>query len=266
MFLADYHTHSRFSNDGTDPVPDMLRAAEKRGLSELCVTDHCDIALRPFDGNAYWRMLDGAAAQNKTGVRLLRGIELGEGFWDKKGAEALMAAYPYDFVIGSVHTLRGEDDFYFIHYDSAGQCYDYLDRYWADTLALCAWGGFDVLGHLFYPLRYMRGRQGFSLPDVYGRYENELRRIFEILCQKGRGIELNLSGLYRAQGGGVLPPPEILALYRRCGGEIVTLGSDAHTARDVGSALREGTALLEAAGFGYVTAYEGRKPRFEKII
>lgn len=38
----------------------------------------------------------------------------------------------------------------------------------------------------------------------------------------------------------------ILALYRDCGGELVTVGSDAHTPADVGKGVRAG--LRAAAG------------------
>jgi len=266
MFLADYHTHSGFSFDteASVSVSAMLRAAEERGLRELCVTDHCDFAQRGFDGEAYWRMLAEEHAKNKTAVKLLRGIEIGEGHRVKKAAGAVLAAHPYDFVIGSIHMLRNELDFYYIKYDSEAQCYKYLDKYWAETMELCEWGGFDVLGHICYPLRYMK-QQGFALPDVYERYETPLIKLFDMLCQNGKGVELNLAGLYRKDGSPTLPTPDVLALYRRRGGEIVTLGSDAHRAENVGAALEEGLELLRAAGFSYVTAFEGRKPRFERI-
>ncbi len=45
----------------------------------------------------------------------------------------------------------------------------------------------------------------------------------------------------------------------------MTVGSDAHSRRDVGKNIKEGLALLEAAGFSYVSAFEGRKVRFEKL-
>lgn len=38
-FLGDYHTHSRYS-DGRQSVEDIVRAAERRGLKEVAVTDH----------------------------------------------------------------------------------------------------------------------------------------------------------------------------------------------------------------------------------
>ncbi|MCF2129586.1 PHP domain-containing protein [Strepomyces sp. STD 3.1] len=39
VLAADWHTHTDFS-DGTDGLPDVVRAAGRAGLRTLCVTDH----------------------------------------------------------------------------------------------------------------------------------------------------------------------------------------------------------------------------------
>ena len=57
----------------------------------------------------------------------------------------------------------------------------------------------------------------------------------------------------------------ILELYKSCGGEIVTVGSDAHTPADVGKGIPAACALLSACGFRYVCTYEKRKPVFHKL-
>ena len=49
MFLADYHTHSICSPDGHAPLAEMARSGLDVGLSELCLTDHCD--LLDYHGN-----------------------------------------------------------------------------------------------------------------------------------------------------------------------------------------------------------------------
>ncbi|MFR7894301.1 MAG: hypothetical protein ACLU38_09730 [Dysosmobacter sp.] len=51
-----------------------------------------------------------------------------------------------------------------------------------------------------------------------------------------------------------------LRLYRSLGGEIITLGTDAHTPRSVGCAIREGQALLrEPAAFRALLHLLGRR-------
>ena len=251
MFLADYHTHSAFSHDGHDGFPAMLAVAERTGLCDLCVTDHCDIGLsRPFLARERYEAY--LAARNGSHVKLLLGVELGEAIHNIARAEEAIAAVPYDFIIGSLHELRGEQDFYHLRCDSAEEYHRLLKRYFAELLELAEWGRFDVLAHLNYPLRYTPWCAGF-LP----RYEEEIRGLFKILRDTGKGIELNMSG----------GPPfgDILALWRECGGEIVPVGSDAHRAADVGKNIAAGLELLRGAGFRYVAAFEQRMVRYEKI-
>ena len=45
MILVDYHMHSHVSHDGTGAVPEHVRAAEERGLAEICFTEHLDFYL-----------------------------------------------------------------------------------------------------------------------------------------------------------------------------------------------------------------------------
>jgi histidinol-phosphatase (PHP family) len=62
-----------------------------------------------------------------------------------------------------------------------------------------------------------------------------------------------------------MPTPDLVKLYRECGGEIITLGSDSHIARDIGAGIKEGMEILEAAGFTHFTVYRRREPQFVKI-
>jgi histidinol-phosphatase (PHP family) len=256
MFLADYHTHSTFSPDGRDGFPAMLEAARGTGLTELCVTDHRDILSgRPFLTQERYDAFLTERAMNKTDVKLLLGIELGEATHDLTEAEEAVSAVPYDFIIGSYHALKGERDFYHLKCETEDELHQALARYFAELPELIAWGKFDVLGHLNYPLRYT----ALPVKTLLPRYGDELRNVFRLLRDAGKGIELNMSGQKK------LPFKEILALWRECGGEIVTVGSDGHRAADVGRGVAEGFELLRDVGFRFVAAYEQRRVRFEGI-
>ena len=54
-------------------------------------------------------------------------------------------------------------------------------------------------------------------------------------------------------------------IHKRFGGEIVTVGSDAHTPETAAKCVREGYAVLRACGFGYVTVFRQRKPAFLRL-
>ncbi|MDE6955118.1 MAG: PHP domain-containing protein, partial [Oscillospiraceae bacterium] len=49
MYLCDLHSHSKISPDSEAELLDTAQAALSAGLSEFCVTDHCD--LLDLDGN-----------------------------------------------------------------------------------------------------------------------------------------------------------------------------------------------------------------------
>ena len=77
------------------------------------------------------------------------------------------------------------------------------DHYVDWLLKLSEMGDFDVMGHLTYPLRYMFERNQLRL-DLRP-YEEKFRQLFKNLTEKGRGIELNVSGYYKAMQD-AMPP------------------------------------------------------------
>ena len=87
--------------------------------------------------------------------------------------------------------------------------------------------------------------------------------MFDILIYKGKGIEINTSGLRTI--GETMPPAEILHWYKARGGDIITLGSDAHTAGNVSFGIRQGYDLLKSAGFKKTAIYDKRKLSFKEI-
>ena len=112
--------------------------------------------------------------------------------------------------------------------------------------------------HLTLPLRYLNENRGFRLS--FDRFEPEMREIFRSLIDKGLGIEVNTN-----RGGTPLPDGKWLRLYRELGGELVTLGTDAHSADFVGCAIRERQALLRECGFARFCTFAGQKPVWHEL-
>jgi histidinol-phosphatase (PHP family) len=254
-FLADYHTHTVFSPDA-EPYgfQDLFNAADKAGLNELCVTDHCDMGDdRLFPAEERRKSFEEARAGYNGSTKFLLGIELGDVLYNLKRADTEVLGY--DFILGSLHMMRGEKDFYFLEYTSEEHCRRVLRQYLSELREMAEWGGFDVLGHIDYPLRQMR-KSGFNLRFL-PEYEEEVREIFSVFAEKGLGIEVNLRAAPVLDG--------ILPLFKECGGGIVTIGSDAHCAADVGRGILTGIEMVRAAGFEYIAAFEKRKVRHEKI-
>ena len=88
----------------------------------------------------------------------------------------------------------------------------------------------------------------------------EVADILERLIDKGLGIELNTN-----RGANPLPDEPWLRLYRDLGGEIITMGSDAHTPEFIGCAMEECQELLRACSFRCFTTFEAQQPIFHKL-
>lgn len=268
MYLADYHSHTLCSPDSGAPLAAMARAALDAGLQSLCVTDHCDLLdgagarTFSFDWTPLLAQFRSAAPQFEGRLDLRLGLEFGSAQVDADAAHAILDRPELDFVIGSLHNrseAAGGEDFYYGKYTSSGACRAALDDYFASMEALAPLDErYDVLGHIIYPLRYMArdGRTDISLAP----YRDRLRAILRTVVEHGRGIEVNTWC-----GRSVADWRETLSLYRECGGELVTVGSDAHAPANVGKGLREAQALLRETGFRYQAAYRRRRPEFVKL-
>ena len=134
-----------------------------------------------------------------------------------------------------------------------------LQDYFDDLLTVAKWGRFSVMGHLTLPVRYIL-RRGYPMPDLTP-YRDRIDAVLKCLAEKGLGLECNT-----AKGGSPrLPDGDILRRYRELGGEVITLGSDAHTPEAVGAGIREAQELLRQCGFRYVCTFREKKPVFHKL-
>lgn len=278
MFLADYHMHTLVSPDAENTMADMAAAALAHGMREICFTDHVEVrkAFKPTPGDfeqfpeppEAMRQIVEAFAEAQPllpeGLTVRVGMELGEPHHDPEAAAlASQQSWP-DFVIGSVHNLRYEEDFYFMHYETEAQCRELMERYLLELRELAGLDCFNVMGHIGYTQRYM-SRQGFPLRYTMAEHGDLLDEIFHRLIDGGRGIEVNCSGLRPGDLGDTFPSLELLRRYRELGGEIITVGSDAHSTSRAGMSIADGYQRLLAAGFRYVTVFEKRRAKMIPI-
>lgn len=271
MFLSDYHSHSVFSSDGKHTMEAMAQAAYAKGINALCFTDHADDCMQEADlsytpdkylekhgiYDEYLKVRD--ALSDKLTVRF--GMELSAANQNPDIAKKLITLYPFDFIIGSVHNLTGTNDFYFLSYKEESECHSLMDRYLDEHIAMINTGGFDVIGHISYPMKYM-ARYNIKL-DIKDHWD-KVKALLNLAIEKGIGIEVNTSGL-RDDLGTTIPAYDVIKLYHDLGGEIITTGSDSHNTNDVGEGIFEANELLKEAGFKYVTVFNQRKPEFMKI-
>ena len=263
-FACDCHNHSNCSPDGDNSVLEMRLRAGELGLWAHTLTDHCECQkfptrYRPRVQRTWEEMAAQLPREGENLPRFYRGIELGQPNQDEAAAREALAGRDYDFIIGSIHNIRGFEDFFYLDYSQLEPGYidQLLATYWEEELEVIRWGEFDSLGHLTYPLRYIEGDHG--IPVDLKRHQEAIDQVFRALIQNGKALEVNTSGL-RQKIGRTLPDLPLLRRYRELGGELVTLGSDAHSTKDLGRGIDEGMDLLKEAGFRYFALYEQRRP------
>ena len=80
-------------------------------------------------------------------------------------------------------------------------------------------------------------------PLWYQDYQEVVDEIMKILVDKGIGMEFNTSGMDAC--GDYLPGIEYLRRFKKLGGEIVTIGSDAHHSNRVGQYCHEAAEIVQ---------------------
>lgn len=261
--LIDMHIHTDNSPDGAHSTMLMAQSAQKAGIRVAAITDHCECNeyyLRQFNLSARQAVFESykAKAAFAGEMVVLSGIELGQPIADL-GAAADVIKNKLDFVLASFHTFSDDDhDFYFLDYSlSENEPYRLFSRYLEEINKIVEWGEFDSLAHLTYPLRYIVGNSKIDF-DL-SRYFPDITEILRKLVKSNKALEINTSGLRQAYGK-LLPDIEIIKLFKSLGGENITIGSDAHTAGDVGKNIIDGYIAAVEAGFKYVTIYQNRQP------
>ncbi len=262
MVTADMHMHCEASEDSETPIADLCREALNKNLSYIAVTDHVELV--DYQKGEYdiaaqesWRLMNEATIP--CGLRLLKGIELGEPCCDIPLASALLSERHYDFVLASQHRLSDQkSDYYFIDYRSWSEedIETEMQEYFEEVLRVVRWNGFDSLAHLTYPFRYLpeQWRNG-----DYSRWESTIDEILQTLARNGKALEINTSGIRKGQGM-TSPDFPLIKRFYELGGRRITIGSDAHREHEVGSDLEAAAKLAKAAGFDEYTIYIGRTP------
>ncbi len=240
MVLVDYHIHSHFSHDSESSIPHILATCREKGITSFVVTDHYEVSCKDIWKDWVFDVQDYTKEMKKNS--LLVGVELG---WD--GVTPInLDLTQFDFVLLSHHDLDEPLD---------QQSYvKYLERL---NNLIRKIDVFHSLAHLDFPRRYHKEKEAFS-KDTY----DLLREIFKYLVQKGKFLELNTRTI--SIYGEPNPDIEILNLYKSCGGEMLTLGSDAHDTNNIGMGIKEAIEILKNIGYKYIMIFDGTW-KFKKI-
>ena len=261
--MFDFHMHSRVSFDGRETGLAMAQAAKNAGLTEICFTDHIDydplghmqgIAFRTEDYSREYDHLE------VPGLTIRRGMEFGMTPENKAQFQQDLQRRPFDFVLGSIHFVDGLD-VYFPEY-WAGKAQAQAERHYLEATleSVRVHEDFDVLSHLTYISKATGNPCRRRI--LYEDHASVVDEIFRTLVQKGKGLEMNTSGVDRC--GAFLPDARYFQRFRELGGRIITVGSDAHNTRRVGQYTFQACDILKEI-FGYVCTFQNREPIFHQL-
>ncbi|MCC8141665.1 MAG: histidinol-phosphatase HisJ family protein [Lachnospiraceae bacterium] len=265
--LWDTHIHTAYSGDSSADPDEMIKKSIDLGLDGICITDHLDLdfpetpGFEPLDPEAYAAGICRARESYRETFPVGFGIEIGLQPHLADAHREFLDTYDFDFVIGSSHAVHGKDPYYPPFFEGRTQQEAYQEYFESIVENILAFDDFDVFGHIDYVVRYgPEKNENYS----YEEYREILDVILKLLVDRGKGIEINTAG-FKYGLGHPNPTEEIIKQYRELGGEIVTIGSDAHSPEQIAYAFEKVPDILKDCGFQYYTVFQGRKPEFIKL-
>ena len=271
MITADYHVHSEFSSDGKSTMEEMINKGIELGLKTICFTDHMDYDYPckykyefQLNTEEYLKKLQIMRDKYQSKIEILTGIELGIQPQVIDRMNELVSKYSFDFIIGSVHVVDQIDPYYPEYWENETEEEGILKCFMAIKEGCESFKGFNVCGHIDYIVRYAPSTKiqynGYSYPY----YADVLDEILNTLIKYGKGIEVNTSG-YKYGLGHPHPKTEIIKRYKELGGEILTIGSDAHLPEHLAYDFVRAENLLKEIGYNYYTIFKEGKPIMKKL-
>lgn len=235
----DFHLHTEFSYDSFIKGRELLIRALELNYNELAITEHLDLLPQELSVwglpslTKYSAYVHALQKEFPT-LTLHCGIEIGDYHLVKDFAQELISGFDLFPILGSVHFLSDHSNVAIPlpHPLTKAQITDYY-RHNLNLVSTCE---IDVLAHLGVYKRYYTE----SVDEAH--VEGLIREIFRVMIERDIALEINFSGLFKPYQS-VIPEPRYIELYRAMGGELFSLGSDAHRLANFGSTL-QGLDLL----------------------
>ncbi|MBN1994729.1 MAG: histidinol-phosphatase HisJ family protein [Anaerolineae bacterium] len=247
---TDYHVHSTFSSDGRHPPAILCQRALDVGLKEIAITEHAEwhagISQQGFPQvTEYFAAIEQCRVRfEPLGLTIHAGVELGNPHQYPQEAKALLAAYPFDVVIGSLHWLYGEN----IHLES---CFakrspdDVYADYFTELERMAANFELDFVAH--FDRIIWRGTLMGATFDPQP-LEPVIQQALATIARRGQALELNTRYLTHTPSWNEALVT-MLRWFRLAGGARIVVNSDAHRAEEIGRNLGLAQEILVRAGF-----------------
>lgn len=261
--------HSHFSTDSRAPIWAMCLSAQQKGLTEICFTEHIDPGLLQdhpdwflCDVPAYTRALDRIRPCFPS-LSIRRGLELADAEHCHDVIRRHIAEDGLDFVLLSRHMVDGVDPYAgAAFFDGRTRDENYRRYLEAVLRSVKAIEDFDALAHIGYVTTYSP-YAGEDKPHRLSDAPEVLDEIFRQLIERGKALEVN-TGKW-ALTGQALPSTALLKRYRELGGELISLGSDAHKPEVIANQFRAAEEMLLGIGLRRVATFCQRRMRVYEL-
>ena len=273
----DYHVHTYYSDDSVHPMEEVIKDGIRKGLTEICFTDHVDYGIKidwdwgqeieyrhgeplaNVDYPKYYEEYLQLKEKYKDQITLKLGLEFGIQMHTIPLFEKLFARYPFDFIILSVHQVE-DKEFWTQDFQAGRTQQEYNERYYQELLDLTKnFHNCSVLGHMDLIVRY--DQQGVY---PFEKIKPMIEQILKQVIADGKGIEVNTSHV-RYKLSDTTPSQDILKLYKELGGKIITIGSDSHKEEHLGAYIDEAKAMLKDLGFTHYCTFEQMQPIYHEL-
>ncbi len=254
------HMHSQFSGDSEAPQEEMISSAIEKDLpgSALQIIFDIDYPEEPdiflLDLPNYTSSV--LAYQEKYAAKLpvRLGIEIGLQPHLVRCTQIFYRSIHLIFVIGSSHVVHGFDPYYAAFYEKRTEKAAYREYFESILENIESYHDFDVYGHLDYVVRYG--------PTSHENYDwREYQDVIDDILRKLVSHRKRHRAAPRRLQVRSWPPEsteEIIRRYRELGGEIITIGADAHKPEHVAFDFAKVPSILKDAGFEYFTVFKER--------
>ena len=251
--MTDYHMHSTFSIDGQDTIEALGWRALALGFSEIAITEHAEWHPRygaAFDADSYFAEIARCRALfAPQGLTLYSGVELGNPHEYAREAADLLADYPFDVRIASLHWLYGHNIHDAVCFAGREPLDVYADYFVALGHMAADFSAIDVVAHFDRIL--WRGAL-LGAPLTPRAIEGVVRDALATIAWRGLALELNTRLLNNVPNWRPALTT-MLRWYREEGGRRVVVNSDAHRVGQMGANLDLAATVLRDAGLTAAT-------------
>jgi len=262
---TDTHTHTNFSSDGRMAPEEAVLAAIEKNLSGIAFTDHFDY---DYPGNnnefrysfeEYFNKIVPLKEKYAGKFNVYTAVEVGFQPHVYNEVYEIINKYEFDYIIGSTHAINHVDPYSGTFFNGRTKEETYLEYIKEVYKNVMMYDNYDTMGHFDYHIRYATMFEDRTF--YYDDYSDYMDEIFKHIISKNIALEVNTSTYQK-----VPVDKKNLIRYKELGGEMVTIGSDAHCTSDIARIFDETLPIIKECGFDYVVHFEKRKPVFDKII